>query len=118
FNGRTAVQQCWDYLNALPDCPWGVVSNFRTIRLYHRTKGALAYEEFDLQELRQPQRFHEFYYILERGGLLPSKAAQVPRAARLLAETEKRQKEVGDDLYKSYQFQRLRLIDHLLHHEG
>jgi len=21
-NGRTPVQQCWDYLNAVPDCPW------------------------------------------------------------------------------------------------
>ena len=38
FNGRTPVQQCWDYLNALPDCPWGIVSNYRTIRLYHRDR--------------------------------------------------------------------------------
>ena len=41
-NGRTAVQQCFDYLNALPDCPWGIVSNFSIIRLYHRTKGNLG----------------------------------------------------------------------------
>ena len=54
-NGRTAVQQCWDYLNALPGCPWGIVSNFRTIRLYHREKGTLSYEEFTLQELRRPR---------------------------------------------------------------
>jgi hypothetical protein len=27
-NGRTPAQQCWDYLNGLPDCPWGIVSNF------------------------------------------------------------------------------------------
>jgi hypothetical protein len=49
FNGRTPVQQCWDYLNALPDCPWGVVSNFVTFRLYHRDKTPLAYEEFRLR---------------------------------------------------------------------
>ena len=42
FNGRTAVQQCWDYLNALPDCPWGIVSNFVTTRLYHRDKDPLG----------------------------------------------------------------------------
>ncbi|HMN42553.1 MAG TPA: Eco57I restriction-modification methylase domain-containing protein [Phycisphaerales bacterium] len=112
-SGRTAVQQCWDYLNALPDCPWGIVSNFSTIRLYHRTKGALAYEEFTLQELRDPHRFNDFYHIFERGGLLPSKAAPRPRAATLLDQTQKRQKDVGDDLYKSYQIQRLRLIEHL-----
>ncbi|MDQ3439087.1 MAG: hypothetical protein M3478_01910, partial [Planctomycetota bacterium] len=26
FNGRTPVQQCWDYLNQLPDTQWGIVS--------------------------------------------------------------------------------------------
>ena len=41
FNGRTPVQQCWDYLNALPACPWGIVSNFVIIRLYHRNKTPL-----------------------------------------------------------------------------
>ena len=52
-NGRTAVQQCWDYLNALPGCSWGIVSNFKSIRLYHHPKGTLSYEEFSLQELRR-----------------------------------------------------------------
>ncbi|NUQ67323.1 MAG: N-6 DNA methylase [Phycisphaerales bacterium] len=112
-NGRTAVQQCWDYLNALPECPWGIVSNFSTIRLYHRSKGNLAYEEFTLQELRDRGRFNEFYALFERGGLLRSSLGQAPRAAALLEKTQKRQKDVGDDLYKSYQFQRLRLIEHL-----
>ncbi|MCW5775839.1 MAG: hypothetical protein KIS87_05265 [Phycisphaeraceae bacterium] len=113
-NGRTAVQQLWDYLVALPGCPWGILSNFSTIRLYHRDKGPLAYEEFTLQELRDPARFREFYCIFERGGLLPSRLLQRPRALDLLLRTERRQKEVGDELYKSYQFQRLRLIDHLI----
>ncbi|MGD9688157.1 MAG: DNA methyltransferase [Phycisphaerales bacterium] len=117
-NGRTAVQQCWDYLNALPDCPWGIVSNFSTIRLYHRGKGNLAYEEFTLQELRERPRFNEFYCLFERGGLLRSQLGQLPRAAALLERTQRRQKEVGDDLYRSYQFQRLRLIEHLQLREG
>ncbi|MBI5762745.1 MAG: N-6 DNA methylase [Planctomycetes bacterium] len=117
-NGRTAVQQCWDYLNALPGCPWGIVSNFKTIRLYHRDKGNLSYEEFTLQELRDRNRFNEFYALFERGGLLKSKLSQVPRAAALLQQTEKRQKEVGDDLYKAYQWRRLELIEHLNKEEG
>ncbi len=117
-NGRTAVQQCWDYLNALPRCEWGIVSNFSTIRLYHRSKGTLNYEEFTLQELRSRERFNEFYAVFERGGLVTSALRQPPRALALLQRTEKRQKEVGDDLYESYRFQRLRLIDHLKTHEG
>jgi hypothetical protein len=113
-NGRSAVQQCWDYLNALPGCAWGIVSNFTTIRLYHHQKGALSYEEFTLQELRRRERFNEFYCLFERGGLLHSRAGQQPRALDLLARTARRQKDVGEDLYKSYQSQRLRLIEHLM----
>ena len=93
------------------------MSNFSTIRLYHRSKGNLAYEEFTLQELRDRGRFNEFYTLFERGGLLRSHLSQQPRAAALLEKTQKRQKSVGDDLYKSYQIQRLRLIEHLKDYE-
>jgi hypothetical protein len=117
-NGRTAVQQCWDYLNAIPSCTWGIVSNFSTIRLYHRSKGTLAYEEFSLQELRKRDRFNEFYCLFERGGLLPSAAQAVPRAVSLLERTQARQQVVGDELYESYQIQRLRLIEHLNQEQG
>ncbi|MGE0480322.1 MAG: DNA methyltransferase [Phycisphaerae bacterium] len=117
FNGRTAVQQCWDYLNALPDTPWGIVCNFRLIRLYHRSKGSLRYEEFALQELRDRARFNEFYAIFERGGLTPTTPGRKPRALLLLERTEQRQQQVGDDLYESYRIQRLRLIDYLMRHE-
>ncbi|HWY85699.1 MAG TPA: hypothetical protein VNX28_03190, partial [Gemmataceae bacterium] len=117
-NGRTAVQQCWDYLNALPGCSWGIVSNFRTIRLYHCEKGTLSYEEFTLQELRNRERFNEFYCLFERGGLLRSRLGQQPRALELLRRTADRQKEVGDDLYKAYQWRRLELIEHLYRKEG
>lgn len=113
-NGRTAVQQCWDYINALPGCSWAIVSNFTTIRLYHREKGTLSYEEFTLQELRDRSRFNEFYCLFERGGLLRSRFSQHPRALELLRKTADRQKEVGEDLYKSYHWQRLRLIEHLM----
>ena len=45
----------------VPDCPWGIVSNFVTFRLYHKAKGSQAYEEFTLQELRGDKLFAEFY---------------------------------------------------------
>ncbi len=112
-NGRTAVQQCWDYLNALPECQWGIVSNFRTIRLYHKARGILAYEEFALQELRDRSKFDEFHVIFEHDGLLPSRLGQPPRVELLLKKTAERQKTVGDELYKQYQSQRLRLIEYL-----
>ena len=116
--GRSAVQQCWDYLNAVPSCTWGIVSNFATIRLYHRDKGTLAYEEFTLQEMRTRERFNQFYCLFERDGLLPSTLGQTPRATELLKRTQERQIAVGDDLYRSYQQQRLGLIEHLIQRFG
>jgi hypothetical protein len=113
FNGRTPVQQCWDYLNALPNCPWGIVSNFITFRLYHRNKTPLAYEHFRLQDLREIKRFRQFYCLFERGGLVTAPPEQCPRALRLLKDTENRQREVGDELYSAYSENRLLLIQHL-----
>ncbi len=104
-------------MNALPGCHWGIVSNFALIRLYHKTKGTLSYEEFSIEELRDRDRFNQFYALFERGGLLPSKLSQIPRATALLNKTAKRQKEVGDELYQEYQFKRLELIEHLHRHE-
>lgn len=114
FNGRTAVQQCWDYLNVLPNCPWGIVSNFITFRLYHREKTPLAYEEFTLQEMRDAKRFRAFHCLFARGGLLRSVLGQPPRAMRLLHETGERQREVGDELYASYSSNRQAMIAHLI----
>ena len=113
FNGRTPVQQLWDYLNAAPRCAWGIVSNIVSIRVYHRELGSRAYTEFHLRDLRNPDRFREFYYVLGRGGLLPTKLDPTPRAVRLLERTGQRQREVGDELYNKYSQQRLSLIHHL-----
>lgn len=111
--GRTPVQQCWDYLNVSPDCPWGLVCNYVSFRLYHRRKTPRAFEHFALQELRDRDRFLQFYYLFERGGLLPQFAGAWARADQLLEETDNRQREVGRELYKNYHEQRLALIDHL-----
>jgi len=118
FNGRTPVQQCWDYLDGLPDCPWGIVSNFVTFRLYHRKKTPLAYEEFKLQELRDLRKFRQFYCLFERGGLVRPRPGRVLRAFDLLQRTENRQREVGDKLYGTYSRERARLIEHLCHEKN
>jgi len=118
FNGRTPVQQCWDYLNALPHCPWGIVSNFVTTRLYQRDKTPQVYEEFHLKDLSDLNRFREFYCLFETGGLLRSILGQKPRAFQLLEQTENRQQEVGDELYNAYSDNRLHLIHHLMTKHG
>jgi type I restriction-modification system DNA methylase subunit len=114
FNGRTAVRQCWDYLNALPDCPWGIVSNFVSIRIYHRNHTPNACQIFQLRDLRSEETFRQFYYVFERRGLLPEKPGVTPRAVELLIQTGERQKEVGDELYSSYDRNRRELIQELM----
>ncbi len=112
-SGRTPVQQVWDYLNEVPLCPWGVVSNIVSFRLYHRTKTTRTYEHFTLQELRDKNRFREFYCLFERGGFLPALAGQKPRCDDLLERSERKQREVGAELYTLYHDQRISLIRRL-----
>lgn len=112
FNGRTAVQQCWDYLNDLPECPWGIVCNYVSFRLYHRNQTRRVFELFTLQDLTRRSIFDEFYCIFERGGLLPTEGRS-PRADVLLQRSGERQQEVGDDLYELYRRNRLELIRYL-----
>lgn len=111
-NGRTPVRQCWDYLNELPACPWGIVCNYVSFRLYHRDKTPRACELFTLQDLRREATFREFYALFQRGGLLREHGSE-PRADRLLRETGERQREVGDEFYEQYSAERLELIAHL-----
>ncbi len=111
--GRTAVRQLWDYMNAIPECPWGILSNFISFRLYHRDHGSRAFELFTLEELKDPARFQEFYHLFGPGGLLPTRADPTPRALALLTRTGERQREVGDELYEAYSANRLELIQHL-----
>jgi hypothetical protein len=114
FNGRTPVQQLWDYLNVSPLSPWGIVSNIVSFRLYHRQKTPRAYELFTLQELRDAERFRQFYCLFARGGLIPTLPGQMPRALELLERTDQRQLEVGAELYAKYSEQRVSLINHLM----
>ncbi len=93
--------------------PLGHRVQFPHDSLVSSRKGTLSYEEFDLQELRDRARFDQFYCIFERGGLLPSRLQQQPRALELLRKTADRQKTVGDKLYREYQWRRLELIEHL-----
>ena len=111
--GRTPVQQCWDYLIALPECPWGIVCNFVSFRLYHRNHTQRNYELFVLQDLKKREIFDQFYYLFHRDGLLQHPPAQSPHADSLLEKCTTRQREVGNELYEYYQDNRLSLIQHL-----
>ncbi|MEX0613723.1 MAG: DNA methyltransferase, partial [Pirellulales bacterium] len=110
-NGRTPVDQCWDYLvDTEPDCRWGIVSNIISIRLYERNSTKRVYEHFTLQSLRDKRTFRQFYALFHRKGLIEWTAGVAPTADRLLEKTRSRQREVGDRLYEDYSENRTNLI--------
>ena len=113
FNGRTAVQQCWDYMNLMPECPWGIVSNIVSFRLYHRDHSPRKYELFFLNELINQGYFSQFFYLFHRDGLLLPSFAEKSRAIQLLEKSINRQEEIGDELYVNYNYNRERLVSHL-----
>jgi hypothetical protein len=118
-NGRTAIQQCWEYLvNTERDCRWGVVSNMVSFRLYERDSTQRRYEHFSLQSLRKPEEFRQFYCIFHARGLIQKAVGRPPRAIELLKKTGERQKEVSIELYEDYSQHRTRLIDHLHREQG
>lgn len=113
-NGRTAVDQCWDYLvNTPAECRWGIVSNVVSFRLYERNSTKRAYEHFTLQSLRNFDLFKQFYVLFHRQGLIDKWGFDPPRAVQLLKESVDRQREVTDELYAAYSRNRTELISHL-----
>ncbi len=118
-NGRTAVQQCWDYFaHTDRKCRWGVVSNLVSFRLYERDSTPRRYEHFSLQSLRDIETFRRFYCLFHVKGLVEKTVGQPPRAEALIDKSAKRQREVGDELYNDYSLHRTRLIDHLHREQG
>lgn len=113
-NGRTAIDQCWDYLiNTLPGCRWGIVSNIVSFRLYERSSTKRAYEHFTLQSLRDADEFRRFYTLFHRQGLVDKWMSGPPRSVALLTQSAERQREVSDKLYEAYSSNRTELIAHL-----
>jgi hypothetical protein len=114
--GRTAVDQCWNYMvNCPPECRWGVVSNIVSFRLYERSSTKRRYEHFSLQSLRDFDTFKQFYVLFHRQGLIDQSFVGPPRAEYLLQRSSERQREVGEELYDSYSRGRADLIAELHH---
>ncbi len=112
--GRTAVDQCWDYLVNYPTtCRWGIVSNFISFRLYERNSTKRRYEHFTLQSLRNIETFRKFYALFHYNGLVEGVLKSPPRAAALVQQTSERQRSVGDELYQTYSQKRTDLIQEL-----
>ena len=104
---KSPVQQAWEYAMDAKGAKWVLVSNYREIRLYAVGYGRKDYEKFELAQLTEPQYYARFMLLLSAESLLSG------RISTLLIESENKDKEITDKLYKDYKALRARMIDTL-----
>ena len=104
---KSPVQQAWEYAMDAKGAKWVLVSNYREIRLYAVGYGRKDYEKFDLAQLTEPQHYAHFMLLLSAESLLNG------RISTLLKESENKDKEITDKLYKDYKALRACMIDTL-----
>lgn len=108
----TPVEQAFQYLNKFDGCKWVIVSNFREIRLYSKTRGQGFYEKFDILSLSDETEFKRFYYILNKSNLIDDGRDSV--IDTLVANTSAKEEDITKKFYSEYKNIRLELINHLI----
>jgi len=111
--GLTPVQQAWDYANQSRSCRWIIASNFRETRLYHRGRTPFDMQTFHLTDLAEYEEFVRFWMLFARDRLLPETPESNAPLDQLLADSDRTQLEITNDLYRDYRDVRLGLFQDL-----
>lgn len=112
--GYTPIEQAYLYATKFDRCDWIIVSNFREIRLYNKSRTQDFYESFDLLELGSPDEFKRFYFLLHKDNLLAETGKST--VDELFAKTEQAQDEITIQFYSQFKEARLHLLNHLIEH--
>lgn len=110
----TPVEQAFQYLNKFDGCKWAIVSNFREIRIYSKSRGQGFYEKFDIVDLTQEHEFKRFYYVLNRRNLIDEGHTSV--IDHLVADTTAQEENITKRFYEQYKEIRLQVLNHLFEH--
>ncbi len=110
----TPVEQAFQYLNKFDGCKWAIVSNFREIRIYSKSRGQGFYEKFDIVDLTGEHEFKRFYYILNRHNLIDEGHTSV--IDHLVADTTAQEENITKRFYEQYKEIRLKVLNHLFEH--
>jgi hypothetical protein len=110
---RTPIEQAFDYATKSgKNCKWVIVSNFKEIRLYNYVNTRMEeYHLFDIAELKNEDKFKEFYYLLNFENLI-SKTGD-SKTEKLCSETVTHQKDITKKFYTEYKNIRLNLFETL-----
>lgn len=111
-NKQTPVEQAFQYLYKFADCDWVIVSNFRYTRLYHKSKGQTAYEEFDILTLHEEKEFKRFYYCLCMKNLLNEQAKSVMDL--LIKQSSEEYINISNEFYIKFKHTRKILFNHIV----
>lgn len=108
----TPVEQGFQYLYKFANCDWVIVSNFIKIRLYHKSKGQTAYEEFDILNLHEKKEFKRFYYCLCCDNLI-GKNANSPMDL-LIKQSGENDIDISEEFYNEFKQVRKILFKHII----
>ncbi|ABR55207.1 N-6 DNA methylase [Methanococcus vannielii SB] len=110
---RTPIEQAFDYAaKSGKNCKWVIVSNFKEIRLYNYVNTRMEeYHLFDIAELKNDDKFKEFYYLLNFENLI-SKTGD-SKTEKLCSETVLHQEAITKKFYTEYKIIRLKLFETL-----
>ncbi len=111
-NKQTPVEQAFQYLYKFADCDWVIASNFRYTRLYHKSKGQTAYEEFDILKLDEEKEFRRFYYCLCAQNLL-EKNANSPLDL-LIKQSGEQDIDITKEFYNEFKKVRKLFFEHIV----
>jgi len=111
---ESAVDQGWRYANYTPQCRWVIISNYREIRLYQTSKTPAYYESFFLVDLKQPEAFKKFYFLLCRQNFLPKSPSleALSKIDEILRDSDLAEETITQELYGQYKALRLSLTQH------
>jgi hypothetical protein len=112
--GYTPIEQAYLYATKFDRCNWIIVSNFRDIRLYNKSRTQDYVERFDILELHKEAEFKRFYYLLCRENLI---ARIKPSVIDDLAnDTANASEDITHKFYGEYKNARMALFLHLIEH--
>ncbi len=108
---RTPVQQAFGYAPEVgKTCKWVIVSNFKELRLYHRSTQD-EYEVFSIEKLLEPETFKKFYYLLSKENLIAKDGeSEIEKLYRSNTEEEEK---ISHKFYGEYKAARNYLFEHL-----
>lgn len=108
----TPVEQGFNYLPKFDRCDWVIVSNFKEIRLYHKSRGEGYYEEFKILDLDRETEFKRFYFLLCKENLIDKNRNAL--LDRLVKDTSEQQENISKEFYKEFKEIRHNLFNHLI----